>query len=184
MRYPVVELAAGLFAVALFSQPGLALREALVLFVLVAVLLVVTFIDIDHQIIPDMITYPGIVIGFLSSFFLENITYKDSLLGIVLGGGLLLLVALGYYFVTKKEGMGGGDVKLLAMIGAFLGWKAVIFTILVGSAIGTVIGIAMAFRMQGGRKLAIPFGPFLSLGALLFMFQGHSIIAWYIGLMR
>jgi leader peptidase (prepilin peptidase)/N-methyltransferase len=184
LRYPVVELAAGLFAVALFSQPGLALREAFVLFVLVAVLLVVTFIDIDHQIIPDMITYPGIVIGFLSSFFLENITYKDSLLGIVLGGGLLLLVASGYYFVTKKEGMGGGDVKLLAMIGAFLGWKAVIFTILVGSAIGTVIGIAMAFRMQGGRKLAIPFGPFLSLGALLFIFQGHSIMAWYIGLMR
>jgi len=154
------------------------------LFVLVASLLVVTFIDIDHQIIPDVITYPGIVIGFLSSFVLETCTYKESLLGIVLGGGLLLLVALGYYMVTKTEGMGGGDVKLLAMIGAFLGWKAAIFTILVGSAIGTVMGIAMAIRTQGGRKLAVPFGPFLSLGALLFIFQGQKIIDWYMGLMR
>lgn len=184
LRYPVVELAAGLFAVALFSREGLALQEGLVLYVLVATLLVVTFIDIDHQIIPDVITYPGIVIGFLSSFVLGNITYKESLLGIVLGGGLLLLVASGYYLLTKKEGMGGGDVKLLAMIGAFLGWKAVIFTILVGSAIGTVLGIAMAVRTPGGRKLAIPFGPFLGLGALLFIFQGQKIIAWYIGLMR
>lgn len=184
LRYPVVELAAGLFAVGLFSQEGLAFREALVLYALVATLLVVTFIDIDHQIIPDVITYPGIVIGFLSSFVLESITYKESLLGIVLGGGLLLLVASGYYVVTKTEGMGGGDVKLLAMIGAFLGWKAAIFTILVGSAIGTVLGIAMAIRTQGGRRLAVPFGPFLSLGALLFIFQGQKMMAWYMGLMR
>ena len=147
-------------------------------------MLVVTFIDIDYQIIPDAITYPGIVIGFLSSFFLKNITYKESLLGIAVGGGLLLLVASGYYFLTKKEGMGGGDVKLLAMIGAFLGWKAAIFTIMVGSAIGTVLGIAMAIRTQGGRSLAVPFGPFLSLGALLFIFEGQALIAWYMGLMR
>lgn len=184
LRYPVVELAAGLFAVALFAREGLALQEGLILYVLVVMLLVVTFIDIDHQIIPDAITYPGIVIGFLSSFVLENITYKESLLGIAVGGGLLLLVASGYYFLTKKEGMGGGDVKLLAMIGAFLGWKAAIFTIMVGSAIGTVLGIAMAIRTQGGRSLAVPFGPFLSLGALLFIFQGQSMIAWYMGLMR
>ena len=80
--------------------------------------------------------------------------------------------------------MGGGDVKLLAMIGAFLGWKAAIFTIMVGSAIGTVLGIAMAIRTQGGRSLAVPFGPFLSLGALLFIFEGQAMIAWYMGLMR
>jgi leader peptidase (prepilin peptidase)/N-methyltransferase len=184
LRYPVVELAAGLFAVALFAREGLALHEGLILYVLVATLLVVTFIDIDYQIIPDAITYPGIVIGFLSSFVLKNITYKESLLGIAVGGGLLLLVASGYYFLTKKEGMGGGDVKLLAMIGAFLGWKAAIFTIMVGSAIGTVLGIAMAIRTQGGRSLAVPFGPFLSLGALLFIFEGQAMIAWYMGLMR
>lgn len=182
-KYPVLELVSGLFAIAILSRHGLA-WEGLFLYALVAALLVVTFIDIDHQIIPDVITYPGIVIGFLSSFVLEHITYKDSLMGIVLGAGILLLVASGYYFLTKKEGMGGGDVKLLAMIGAFLGWKAVIFTIFVGSAIGTVVGIAVALRTQGGRRMAVPFGPFLSLGALLSLFQGPEIMSWYMALMR
>jgi leader peptidase (prepilin peptidase)/N-methyltransferase len=105
-------------------------------YALIAALLVITFIDIDHQIIPDVITYPGIVVGFLASLAVGQITYIESLIGIILGGGVLLMVAWGYYLVTKKEGMGGGDIKLLAMIGAFLGWKGVIFTIFVGSAIG------------------------------------------------
>lgn len=181
-RYAVVEIAAGLFAVAVFNRYGFS-WEGLILYGLVAALLVVTFIDMDHQIIPNVITYPGIVMGFLSSFVLNNITYKESLLGIALGGGLLLLVASGYYFLAKKEGMGGGDIKLLAMIGAFLGWKATIFTIFVGSAVGTVVGIAVALRTRGGRKMAVPFGPFLSLGALLFLFYGDEIISWYIAFM-
>ncbi len=184
LRYPVVELAAGLFAVAIVSRYGLS-WEGLFLYVLVGALLVVTFIDIDHQIIPDVITYPGIVIGLSCSFWLEHITFKESLLGTLLGGGILLLVAWGYYLFTKKEGMGGGDVKLLAMIGAFLGWKAVIFTIFVGSAFGTLVGIATVLRTkEGGRKTAIPFGPFLSMGALVYLFQGPQIIAWYMRLMR
>jgi len=182
LRYPVVEMAAGLFAVAVFNRHGLAV-ESILLYAFVAALLVVTFIDIDHQIIPDVITYPGIVVGFLSSLVLDHITYKDSLLGIILGGGLLFLVASGYYFFTKKEGMGGGDIKLLAMIGAFLGWKAIIFTVFVGSAVGTVVGVAVALRTQRGRKMAVPFGPFLSLGALLFLFWGQGIINWYLGFM-
>ncbi|MCK4789516.1 MAG: prepilin peptidase [Desulfobacteraceae bacterium] len=182
-RYPVVELAAGLFAVAIFIRYGLA-WEAFCLYVLVAALLVITFIDIDHQIIPDVITYPGIAIGFFSSLVTGHITYKDSLMGIFLGGGILLLVASAYYYLTKKEGMGGGDVKLLAMIGAFLGWKGAVFTIFVGSAVGTVLGIAVALRTQGGRKTVVPFGPFLSLGALLYLFHGPEIVDWYMALMR
>jgi len=182
-RYPVVELAAGLFAVAIFIRYGLA-WEALCLYVLVAALLVITFIDIDHQIIPDVITYPGIAIGFFSSLVTGHITYKDSLMGILLGGGILLLVASAYYYLTKKEGMGGGDVKLLAMIGAFLGWKGAVFTIFVGSAVGTVLGIAVALRTQGGRKTVVPFGPFLSLGALLYLFHGPEMVDWYMALMR
>lgn len=178
-RYPVVELAAGLFAVAVLNQYGFT-WDALCRYALVAALLIVIFVDIDYQIIPNVITYPGIMIGFISSFFLQEITYKESLMGIVLGGGLLLVVAYGYYFVTKKEGMGGGDVKLLAMVGAFLGWKAVIFTMFVGSAVGSVLGIMLALRSAKGRKTAVPFGPFLSLGALLFMFYGHRIINWYL----
>jgi leader peptidase (prepilin peptidase)/N-methyltransferase len=183
LRYPVVETTAGLFAVALFNRYGLA-PEGFILYAFVAALLVVTFIDLDHQIIPDVITYPGILVGFLSSFVVDHITYKESLMGILLGGGSLFLVASVYYLLTRKEGMGGGDIKLLAMVGAFLGWKAVIFTLFVGSAIGTVVGVAVALRTHGGRKMAVPFGPFLSLGALLFLFCGQQIIGWYTALMR
>jgi len=179
----VVELAAGLIAVAVFARYGIN-GDGLLLYGLAAVLLMVTFIDIDHQIIPNVITYPGIVIGFVASFFVGFIGYKESFLGIVLGAGILLVVYYGYLFLTKKEGMGGGDVKLLAMIGAFLGWKAVIFTIFIGSAVGTVLGIAVAMKTKKGRKAAIPFGPFLSLGALLYLFHGPEIVRWYTGLMR
>ena len=183
LRYPLVELVSGLFAVAVFARYGFS-WESLFLYSLVGALLVITFIDIDHQIIPDVITYPGIGVGFVTSLLLGHITYKESLIGILLGGGILLLVAWGYYLLTKREGMGGGDIKLLAMIGAFLGWKGVIFTIFAGSAIGTVAGVALALRTGGGRKLAIPFGPFLSVGALLYLFFGPQLIGWYIALMR
>lgn len=183
LRYPLVELVSGLFAVAVFARYGFS-WESLFLYSLVGALLVITFIDIDHQIIPDVITYPGIGVGFVTSLLVGHITYKESLIGILLGGGILLLVAWGYYLLTKREGMGGGDIKLLAMIGAFLGWKGVIFTIFAGSAIGTVAGVALALRTGGGRKLAIPFGPFLSVGALLYLFFGPQLIGWYIALMR
>ena len=183
MRYVLVEMAAGLCALAIVARYGVH-WEALLLYGLVAALLVVTFIDIDYKIIPNVISYPGIIIGFAASFFSRYITYKESLLGIAVGAGVLLLVASGYYFLTKKEGMGGGDVKLLAMIGAFLGWEAVIFTIFVGSAVGTVLGLSVALKTRQGRKAAIPFGPFLSLGAILYLFHGQEIVRWYIGLMR
>jgi leader peptidase (prepilin peptidase)/N-methyltransferase len=183
LRYPLVELVSGLFAVAVFARHGFS-WESLLFYSLVGALLVITFIDIDHQIIPDVITYPGIGVGFVTSLLLGHITYKESLIGILLGGGILLLVAWGYYLLTKREGMGGGDIKLLAMIGAFLGWKGAIFTIFAGSAIGTVAGVALALRTGEGRRLAIPFGPFLSLGALLYLFFGPQLIGWYIALMR
>ena len=183
MRYPVVELISGLFAVAVFDRYGFS-WESLFLYGLISALIVITFIDIDHQIIPDVISLPGIVIGFLASFLVGYVTYKESLIGIVLGGGLLLSIAWGYYLFTKKEGMGGGDIKLLAMLGAFLGWKGVIVTILAASAIGTLVGIAVAIRTGGGRKVAIPFGPFISLGAILYVFFGTQLIEWYLALMR
>lgn len=182
-RYPLVELLSGLLAVAVFKYHGPS-AEAVFLYVLIAALLVVTFIDMDHQIIPDVITRPGIGIGFLTSFVVDYVSYPASLMGIALGGGSLLLVAWGYSAVTKREGMGGGDIKLLAMIGAFLGWKAVIFTIFAGSALGTLVGIGVALQKGGGGKMAIPFGPFLSLGAILYIFFGPQVIDWYLGTMR
>jgi leader peptidase (prepilin peptidase)/N-methyltransferase len=178
-RYPLVELAGGFFALCAYFKFGITI-EAFVYYALISSLLVITFIDIDHQIIPDVITFPGIPIFFFASFTLTAVTCKDSLLGILAGGGSLLLIAVTYNLLTKKEGMGGGDIKLLAMIGAAIGWKGVLFTIFIGSTIGTLVGIILMLRTRRGLKLAIPFGPFLSMGAIIYIFFGSSIINWYL----
>ena len=120
MRYPMVELLGGLVALGTYLRFGLTI-ETLIYYVFIAALLVVTFIDLDHRIIPDVITLPGIPICFAASLALPDITYKDALLGILIGGGSLFLVAGVYSILTKKEGMGGGDIKLLAMMGAIVG---------------------------------------------------------------
>ena len=181
-RYPLIELLTALFSLAAALMFGPTLTY-LVYFAFVSSLIVITFIDLDHQIIPDIISLPGIPLGFLASFIVPEITYKESLIGIVIGGGLLLLVAIAYEFIAKKEGMGGGDVKLLAMIGAWLGWKAILFTLFVASLSGTLIGGAFMLIHKQGRHYAIPFGPFLSMGALLYLFFGEPIIYWYLGML-
>lgn len=181
-RYPVVEFLTGLMSLAAFVKFGPTLPY-LIYFAFIASLIVITFIDLDHQIIPDVISLPGIPIGFIASFFLPDITYKESLIGILAGGGILYIVAAGYELLAKKEGMGGGDVKLLAMIGAFLGWKGVLFTIFSGSLIGTIIGVALMVAQGKDSKYAIPFGPFLSMGALLYLFFGEPVIYWYLGIL-
>jgi leader peptidase (prepilin peptidase)/N-methyltransferase len=184
IRYPLVELLTGLFAVVVALRFGFT-WSSLIYFIFIAALLVITFIDIDHRIIPDLISLPGIPLGFAASFALPALTWSDSLLGILLGGGSLLVVASGYRLLTGNEGMGGGDIKLLAMIGAFLGWKGVLLTIMASSLIGTLVGILLMIRARKGMKLAIPFGPFLAIGAIIYLFFGPAIIHWYIyGVLR
>ncbi|HEY6007554.1 MAG TPA: prepilin peptidase [Geobacteraceae bacterium] len=180
-QYPLVELINGLLTLALFLKfgPGLTF---LVLFVFVSALVAITFIDLEHQIIPDVISLPGIPLGIAVSFFLPWLGWKNSLLGILLGGGSLLVVAYAYEFFTKNEGMGGGDVKLLAMMGAFLGWRSVPFIIFAASLAGSVIGLTVMAIQKKDSKLPIPFGPFLAFGALLYIFYGRQIITWYFGL--
>ncbi|MDP2862588.1 MAG: prepilin peptidase [Desulfobacterales bacterium] len=183
LRYPLVETISGLTALAVFMRFGLS-AEGLIYFAFISALVVITFIDIDHRIIPDTISLPGIPIGFLlASLVLPSMNYKTSLAGILTGGGSLLAVAWIYNLITKKEGMGGGDIKLLAMIGAFTGWKGVLFTIFVASATGTLAGIAVMLKTKKGMKLAVPFGPFLSIGAILYIFFGAALISWYIKLL-
>lgn len=178
-RYALVEALTGfLYVLALwyfgFSPP------TLVYALFISTLVVITFIDIDHQIIPDAISLPGISVGFLCSFAVPWISWIDSLLGILLGGGLLFVVAWGYEILTKREGMGGGDIKLLAMIGAFLGWKAIFPVIFFASLMGTLIGVPlMVFRKEDSR-FALPFGPFLAGSALLYLFYGIEIVNWYL----
>ena len=181
-RYHLVELLTALLSLAAMIMFGPS-PAYFICFAFISSLIVITFIDLDHQIIPDVISLPGIPLGFLASFVLPNITYKESLMGILLGGGILFLIAVGYEFLAKKEGMGGGDVKLLAMIGAFLGWKGVLFTVFSGSLVGTVIGVAIMVAQGKDSKSAIPFGPFLSFGALLYLFFGEPIIYWYLGML-
>lgn len=182
LRYPLVEMATALLSFSLFLRYGLSWTY-FSYFILVSALVAVIFIDYDHQIIPDVITYPGIVLGFISSLLLPDITYRDSLLGILVGGGTLYLIGLAYLTLTKREGMGGGDIKLLAMIGAFLGWRAMPFTILVSAFLGLVVGITAMIKTGKDAKMAIPFGPFLSIGAILYLFCGESMTQWYLRLL-
>jgi leader peptidase (prepilin peptidase)/N-methyltransferase len=181
LQYPLVELLNGTLTLLLFLRFGPTLAFA-TLFLFCSALVVITFIDIEHQIIPDEISLSGIVIGFALSFFIRGHSWQNSLCGILLGGGSLLLVAYGYQRLTGKEGMGGGDIKLLAMMGAFLGWKAVPFIILASSLAGSVIGISIMLLQKKDSKLAIPFGPYLAFGAVLYIFYGRTLIRWYLGL--
>lgn len=181
LQYPLVELLNGLLTLALFMRFGISLTFA-ALFLFCSALVVITFIDLEHQIIPDEISLPGIIIGFIFSFFLPWQSWINSLLGIVLGGGSLLLVAYGYQWLTGKDGMGGGDIKLLAMMGAFLGWKSVPFIIFSSSLIGSVVGVTMMLVQKKDSKLAIPFGPYLAFGAVLYIFYGRQLIHWYLNL--
>lgn len=179
IQYPVVEAITGLGSLVLFLRYGLTL-SFLFYFAFFAALVVTTVIDLYHQIIPDVVSLPGIGVGLLGSLLLPGITFEDSLIGVLLGGGSLFVVATGYQWLFKREGMGGGDVKLLAMIGAFLGWRAVILTILISSLLGSVVGIALMLIQGKNMKYAIPFGPFLAAGAVASLAYGKEIMAWYL----
>jgi len=158
--------------------------KSLFVFVFICVLVVVSVIDLHHKIIPDIISLPGIPVFFILALIINEIKILDLILGVLIGGGILYLIAFLYYLFTKKEGMGGGDIKLLAMIGGFIGYKGVLFTIFASSLIGTTIGLLLIMVKGRDMKYAIPFGPFLSLGALIYIFFGDYLIFQYINFIR
>ncbi len=178
-RYPLVELITALLALLLFLKFGLTL-SFLIYFIFTAVLIVITFIDLDHQIIPDILTLPGIPIFFLAAIFLVKIPWMEALIGLLIGGGVLLAIAFVYELLTKREGMGGGDIKLLAMIGGFLGWKSLIFVLLFSSFSGAIVGITAMIIKKQDMKYAVPFGPFLSAAAVAWMFWGDAFMRFLI----
>lgn len=179
IQYPIVELASGVFLGLLFYRFGWSM-ELPIYFAFLSALLVITVIDLKHRIIPDEISLSFILLGlFLAP--ISPITFFDSFTGVILGGGILLLIAVTYHYITKVEGMGGGDIKLLAMIGAFLGWKGVVFSLFSGSFFGAITGLSLILLKGKGLKEAVPFGPFLSLGAFLYIFWGDSLVRWYLG---
>jgi leader peptidase (prepilin peptidase) / N-methyltransferase len=182
LRYPLVEVLTGIMVALLLYRFGPSPIFA-VYTVFVAALIVITFIDLDHQIIPDVISLPGIGLGLLVSLLGVGPSIIDSGIGVLLGGGLLYGVAVGYQMLTGREGMGGGDIKLLAMIGAFLGWQAVLVTLVLGSLSGALVGGALIFGRGADARVPIPFGPFLALGAVCALFFGDALVNWYLGLM-
>lgn len=188
-RYPLVEVTTGALAVVALIVYG-ATPFAAVAFAFTAALLLITFVDVDHRFIPDEVSLPGIVVGLGASFLPGGIDPVDALGGVVLGGGVLWAIAWGYERITGIEGMGYGDVKLLAMIGAFLGWQVIPTVLIVASITGSVAGgVVIARRGRVGRvvrrcgigalvpairraarRTEIPFGPFLALGAALALY--------------
>jgi leader peptidase (prepilin peptidase)/N-methyltransferase len=177
MQYPIVELITGaLFVLVIWLTPAGPLLASRLL--LVCILIALFGIDLEHQILPNSITLPGIVIGLLLSLIAPP-GWKDALIGAVLGGGILYAIAWAYYLWRREEGMGMGDVKMLAMIGAFLGWKAVLVTLVLSSFSGAIIGMIMMAAQRGDMKYALPFGTFLAIGALIAMLAGEPLVAWY-----
>ena len=181
IRYPVVEVANALGYVVLLWSFGPTWTAALYA-ILFSALLVVAGTDLTHKIIPNVVTLPGIALGLLGAATVLPVGMVNALLGIAVGGGILWALAWASPYVFGKEGMGGGDIKLLAMIGAFLGWKPALLTIMIGSLTGSIIGIGLIALQFIRRDEYIPFGPFLVFGALLSMFFSQPLLDWYQGL--
>ena len=178
IRYPLVEaITALLFAGCWwYFGPG----PLFVARVILGCALIVLFaIDLEHQLLPNIITLPGIVVGFAFSLITEP-GWQASLLGILIGGGSLYAIAEIYYRVRHEEGLGMGDVKMLAMVGAFLGWKLTIVTLMMASFSGSIIGVAIVALRHGDMKYALPFGTFLALGAAIAATVGATLLEWYL----
>lgn len=184
VRYPIVEILCALLAYSLFARFG-PTPLFLVYLYFALNLVALTYIDLDHQLLPDRMTLSGLIIGLAVAPMLELDhpleAAGEALLGAFIGGGILYAVAWGYEKATGREGMGGGDIKLLAMIGAFLGWQGVLLALFLASVIGSFVGVIMMLTSGADRKLALPFGPFLALGALVSLYWGDGIVAWYLG---
>lgn len=145
-------------------------------------LVTVTFIDFDQYLLPDVFTLSGIVVGLIGAALNPERNFVEAIVGVLLGGGFLWSIAHIYYLMRKEEGMGGGDIKLLAWVGAVLGWKAIPFVILCASVSGSLVGVTLSIRSQKGMKTVIPFGPYLVLGAVVYIFAGESLARWYLEL--
>ena len=170
-RYLFLELFSALFSLVLNIRFGWSVSY-LLFFSFVAALLLVSAIDFAHQIIPDEISLPGILVGLVFSFWNPLVSPKEAFLGALCGAGSLYLIGEFYFFLTKREGLGGGDLKLLAFIGAFLGLQSLLPVIFWASLVGALSGITLAVWQKAEKKrtFALPFGPFLSLGALIYLF--------------
>jgi leader peptidase (prepilin peptidase)/N-methyltransferase len=181
IQYPVVEFLTGLIYLTIYLIYGLSI-QSLIYIILSSALIIIAFIDLQEQIIPDVISLPGIVVGLILSFIVPYISFINSALGALVGGGIILIIAWVGSIIFKKEAMGGGDVKLTAMIGAFLGWRYTIISLFLGFFLGALTGIILIMTKIKKREDAIPFGPFIVLGSIITFLCGEKIINWYMGI--
>jgi leader peptidase (prepilin peptidase)/N-methyltransferase len=181
IRYPFIEAAVGAASVAAFLRHGASLPFVCEL-AFVAAMVALVFIDFDHQILPNSITLPGAAIGLALAGPRAEISFVDAALGALLGAGLLFLVAEAYFRLRKVEGLGMGDVKMMAMVGAYVGWKGVLLTLFLGSLSGTFVGVAVMASSKGGLRTKLPFGTFLGMGAIATVYIGERLIGWYTSL--
>lgn len=177
--YPLVEgSTAGLFALAwIIFGPSAQFVAAIAL---AAALVAITAIDLRHQIIPDRITLPGVLAGLVANLTTQRVSWLESVLGVMVGGGIFWIIIELSVLATGREGMGGGDVKLGAMLGAFLGWKVVLLSIFLAVLAGGLLAAILLSLRITGRKDPIPFGPFLAGGGLVGLFWGPRLVAWYL----
>lgn len=180
-RYPLIEALVGAAALGIYFRHGFGLELGVELG-FVAAMVALVFIDYDHHLLPNAITYPGIVAGLALAGPRESITFVEALLGALLGAGLLWGVAEFYLRLRKVEGLGMGDVKMMGMVGAFLGWKPVLLTIFLGSLVGSVVGVGVVLLAGRGMQTKLPFGTFLGIAATAALFAGRPLIDWYAGL--
>lgn len=180
LQYPLVEFLTAALLTLAYLRFGLTWDFA-ARGILIMIMILTFFIDLKHRIIPDKLTFPGVVLGFLLSFAVTSPSVLNSLLGIVVGGGMFYLAALLGELIFKKESMGGGDIKLAMVLGAFLGWQNILLILLLSAFLGSLIGgAALFFSKDVKESRTIPFGPFLAIGAIVAMFAGDAIISAYL----
>ena len=181
-RYPLVEAASGLLFTACLLRFGLA-PQTLVAITFSCLMLVLALIDYDHMLLPDRITLPGIAVGLATQLAAPLVGLVPAIAGALLGAGILLAVWGLWWVVRREEGMGLGDVKMLALVGAFLGWQGVLVTLFFGALSGSVVGLALMGRGGVDLRSKLPFGVFLAAGGVVALFFGDALVEWYAGLL-
>ncbi len=186
VRYLVVELISACLAPIFFLRfgPGL---DGLILYVFACVLLIISCIDMEYRMIPDILSIPGSIVFSLANLFILQTDIFSVIAGMATGSGILLMISMGYYLIRKQTGIGGGDIKLMAMIGAMTGIQGALFTIFIASVFGSLAGILMMIHhvmlhKKTNMMQQIPFGPFLSVSAFIYLFYGQKIIYWYLNI--
>ena len=175
--YPVVELVTAVLFVVQYAVVGLS-PVLVVRFIFTSVMVVLFVTDLQHRVLPDAVTIPGAIVGWCCAWF-SPLGWLDSSIGIVVGGTFLFVVSETYYRIRGREGLGMGDVKMLAMIGAFLGWELMLATLMMASVLGSLAGVMMVMSKRGDVRYALPLGSFLAISATVMLVAGQPVLTWY-----